>query len=97
MTEAVQIALITLAEKSIPTIFAAIGAWFGWRASVHGKNAASNSRIAASQSILTEKNTNSMKDELVRVNRADARAEGHAQGVIDGQAAATKGELDRRL
>lgn len=83
LSDAVQIAIIAAAATSFPSILSAI---FSYRASLH-------SRIAAEQSVQTEKNTNGMKAELVTLTKTEA----YARGVIAGKLEATSAELDRRL
>ena len=73
-------AIIIAAMSTIPASIAGIvGAYFSYRASVHAKEA-----VAISQQ--TEKNTNSMKDELVALTHKSSKAE----GVLEGRAEVLK-------
>jgi hypothetical protein len=81
MSDPVATALIT-ALSTIPTAIAAFfSAWFAYRASVHSKKTA---KVAEQ----TERNTNSMKDELVALTRKEA----HAAGVKQAQDEAARDE-----
>jgi hypothetical protein len=66
MSDAVQIALITSIATAFPSM---VAAFFAYRSSVHSKKAV---EVAKS----TEKNTNSMKDELVDLTAKSSFATG---------------------
>lgn len=72
ISEAVQIALISSLTTVVPS---AVAAFFSYRASIHA-------RRAADVSLVTERNTNSMKDELVSLTAESS----HAKGLLEGKA-----------
>jgi hypothetical protein len=73
MTEAAQIELIKATPAYVGSIAAVLGAWFAYRAGSHAKDAAENSKTAA-------KNSDGMKEQLLRLTETSAHAEGKLEG-----------------